>query len=132
MLAMAPHTRCLTRSKAIVIPDNTQLTIAEDQAQLGAGTQRDADDIQLQHQTSSAATIATNACRKGKRRAIAPSNISAPTRRSAAKAALELPPTKRARNAGPPHGRPMPLELSSGIGMVNRSEFRRSYLKVLE
>ncbi|KAN0107248.1 hypothetical protein V8E52_010357 [Russula decolorans] len=61
----------------------------------------------------------------GKRRAIAPSNISAPTRRSAAKAALKLPPTKRARNAGPPRGRPMPLELSSGIGMVNRSEFRR-------
>ncbi|KAN0105563.1 hypothetical protein V8E52_010914 [Russula decolorans] len=132
---MAPRTHRLTRSKAIVIPDNTQLTIAEDQAQLGAGTQRDVDDIQLQHQTSSAATIATNACRKGKRRAIAPSNISAPTRRSAAKAALELPPTKRARNAGPPRGRPMPLELvsgeeaigrqSSGIGMVNRSEFRR-------
>jgi hypothetical protein len=42
---MAPRTRRLTRSKAIVIPDNTQLTIAEDQAQLGAGTQRDADDI---------------------------------------------------------------------------------------
>ncbi|KAN0109142.1 hypothetical protein V8E52_009573 [Russula decolorans] len=122
---MAPRTRRLTRSKAIVIPDNTQLTIAEDQAQLGAGTQRDVDNIQLQHQTSSAATIATNACRKGKRRAIALSNISAPTRRSAAKAALELPPTKRARNAGPPRGRPMPLELSSGISMVNRSEFRR-------
>jgi hypothetical protein len=63
---MAPRTRRLTRSKAIVIPDNTQLTIAEDQAQLGVGTQRDVDDIQLQHQTSSAATIATNACRKGK------------------------------------------------------------------
>jgi hypothetical protein len=63
---MAPRTHHLTHSKAIVIPDNTQLTIAEDQAQLGAGTQRDADDIQLQHQTSSAATIATNACRKGK------------------------------------------------------------------
>ena len=60
---MAPRTR---RSKAIVVPDNSQLTIAEDQVQLGAGTQRDVDDIQLQHQTANAATIATNACRKGK------------------------------------------------------------------
>jgi len=39
---MAPRTR---RSKAIVVPDNSQLTIAEDQVQLGAGTQRDVDDI---------------------------------------------------------------------------------------
>ena len=64
---MAPRTRRLTRSKTIIIPDSSQHTIAEDQAQL-EGTQRDAADIQHQLQTAGTAssTITTNACRKGK------------------------------------------------------------------
>jgi hypothetical protein len=63
---MAPRTRSTRRSKTIVITDNSQLTVAEDQAQLQAGTHRNTGNIQQRRETTSTTTIATNARQKGK------------------------------------------------------------------